>query len=176
MFLTTSYIVKRMNYTINSGGTSITEGNPITILSDCGNGITIKEFDIIDFLFNSDNEGIACCVNDKKIRCERLSNTFILLNKPFTIDLDFSISFFNMKQVSTFYLTMAFMTSSSSFLLKKLSQKSVATTSFDQVTIYSEANRDSDIGRESNVSKEIDLKKLKVILDKKLKFILMMNY
>ena len=68
------------------------------------------------------------------------------------------------------------MTSSSSFLLKKLSQKSVATTSFDQVTIYSEANRDSDIGRESNVSKEIDLKKLKVILDKKLKFILMMNY
>ena len=59
---------------------------------------------------------------------------------------------------------------------KKLSQKSVATTSFDQVTIYSEANRDSDIGRESNVSKEIDLKKLKVILDKKLKFILMMNY
>ena len=123
-----------------------------------------------------DNEGIACCVNYKKIRCERLSNTFILLNKPFTIDLDFSISFFNMKQVSTFYLTMAFMTSSSSFLLKKLSQKSVATTSFDQVTIYSEANRDSDIGRESNVSKEIYLKKLKVILDKKLKFILMMNY
>ena len=117
MFLTTSYIVKRMNYTINSGGTSITEGNPITILSDCGNGITIKEFDIIDFLFNSDNEGIACCVNDKKIRCERLSNTFILLNKPFTIDLDFSISFYNMKQVSTYYLTMAFMTSSSSYII-----------------------------------------------------------
>ena len=57
-----------MNYTINSGGTSITEGNPITILSGCGNGITIKEFDIIDFLFNSDNDGIPCYVNDKKIK------------------------------------------------------------------------------------------------------------
>ncbi len=60
------------------------------------------------------------------------------------------------------------------FLLKNY--LNIPTTSFDQVTIYSEANRDSDIGRESNVSKEIDLKKLKVILDKKLKFILMMNY
>ena len=66
--LITSYIVKYMNYTINSGGTSITEGNPITILSGCGNGITIKEFDITDFLFNSDNDGIACYVNDKKIK------------------------------------------------------------------------------------------------------------
>ena len=66
--LITSYIVKCMNYTINSGGTSITEGNPITILSGCGNGITIKEFDITDFLFNSDNDGIACYVNDKKIK------------------------------------------------------------------------------------------------------------
>ena len=106
-----------MNYTINSGGTSITEGNPITILSGCGNGITIKEFDITDFLFNSDNDGIACYVNDKKIKWERISNTFIVLNKPFTIDLDFSISFFNMKQVSTYYLTMAFMTSSSSYII-----------------------------------------------------------
>ena len=52
---------------------------------------------------------------------------------------------------------------------KKLSQKSVATTSFDQVTIYSEVNRDSDIGRESNVSKEIDIKKIKSDIGQKIK-------
>ena len=52
---------------------------------------------------------------------------------------------------------------------KKLSQKSVATTSFDQVTIYSEVNKDSDIGRESNVSKEIDIKKIKSDIGQKIK-------
>ena len=52
---------------------------------------------------------------------------------------------------------------------KKLSQKSVATTSFDQVTIYSEVNRDSDIVRENNVSKEIDIKKIKNDIGQKIK-------
>ena len=53
------------------------------------------------------------------------------------------------------------------FLLKNY--LNIATTSFDQVTIYSEANRDSDIGRESNVSKEIDIKKIKNDIGQKIK-------
>ena len=52
---------------------------------------------------------------------------------------------------------------------KKLSQKSVATTSFDQVTIYSEVNRDSEIGRDSDVSKEIDIKKINSDFGQKIK-------
>ena len=53
------------------------------------------------------------------------------------------------------------------FLLKNY--LNIATTSFDQVTIYSEVNRDSDIVRENNVSKEIDIKKIKSDIGQKIK-------
>ena len=111
--LSTSYTVECMNYTLSSSA-SVNEGNVINVLTECGS--TIKEFDISDFKFNSDNEVLACCTSGIQIKCERISHTFTLLNKRFTIKLEYNVYYLNMKQVDTYYLAMAFMSDTSSYI------------------------------------------------------------